>query len=179
MQLIRKEILVNGKSTDYDNIHYAAIRALSEEFQGCRYLEIGTAYGHSAFQAWTALKPKKITLVDTFIEERQLPFILRTLIVLGCTAEVEVLKGDSHDILPKIKDKFNVGLVDGDHTGKGSLRDLNDAWNLLEINGALIFDDIIMDKLREVSREFKLKNDIYEYKEYFDWKKGVAIMRKH
>jgi SAM-dependent methyltransferase len=56
-------------------------------------------------------------------------------------SKVALMTGDSHDILPSLKDKFNLILVDGDHSYGGAEADLRDCVKLLERGGLLVFDD--------------------------------------
>lgn len=56
--------------------------------------------------------------------------------------QARILSGDSKHLLGEIKEQFEVILVDADHTHEGALVDLNNAWNLLQDGGFLVFDDI-------------------------------------
>jgi len=56
--------------------------------------------------------------------------------------EVKFLDGDSKYMIPTLDDKFDLILVDGDHSYEGAYTDLNNTWKLLEEGGFLVFDDI-------------------------------------
>lgn len=178
MELIRKEIEVDGKKTNYDNIHYAAIRYFGKQFHGGKYMEIGTSYGHSAYQAWTAMHPSRMVLVDLFEEKRQMAFVVRTLVVIGCTADLSIHEGNSHRILKDINENFDLILVDGDHKPNGAWKDLVWAWEHLNEEGVIIFDDIDIKPLQEVSRAFKDEVNPYRYYESIEWKHGISAFKK-
>ena len=176
MQLKRQEIKINGQMTEFDNIHYAAIRALKEEMEGCRYLEIGVNNGNSALCVETYLQPKKMVLIDKFNRDQD-KLVARALVSIGCDCDLHIIKGDSHDILPKLKGVFDLILVDGDHSPKGAARDLRDAYELLSDEGTMLFDDIDLGNLLNTVRAFAKEYNI-DIEEHIEWKHGVAILRK-
>ena len=119
-----------------------------------RYLEIGTRLGHSlalvALLAGDALE--FAVSVDAYIAEyggepNGLDITELNLDAAGVgTSRIELWHGDSHRILPRLAEErrtFNLILVDGDHTDDGARRDLEDALELLEDQGVLVFDDCV------------------------------------
>lgn len=56
--------------------------------------------------------------------------------------EVKFLDGDSKYMIPTLNEKFDLILVDGDHSYKGAYTDLQNTWKLLKDSGFLVFDDI-------------------------------------
>jgi len=66
---------------------------------------------------------------------------------VGHAGTLELIKGDSHKILPRVFVErpsltFDLILVDGDHSVRGARRDLRAVLPRLRIGGALVFDDI-------------------------------------
>ena len=168
------------KRTELYNIHYSAMDQYCKEYKRCDYLDIGTNYGHSAFQAWTTFEPKSMVLCDLFNDKRMIPFVERTLVVIGCTSHVTFVSGDTEFSLEKYKDKkFDVILVDGDHTIRGAMRDLRNAWEMLANGGILIFDDLDILRLEIVFDTFIAGIDGVEWvKKHKEWKHGCGVIKK-
>lgn len=160
-------------------IHLEAIEAYCKGYRGGKYLEVGTNYGNSALQAWMTFAPSKMVLCDMFNEKRMIPFIQRTLLIVNCTSEVTFITGDSHQTVKRIKDTFDVILVDGDHTKKGALQDLRETWPLLRNGGIMLFDDIELVRLEEAIDDFSKSLENLEWiKKHKEWKHGVAVLKK-
>ena len=181
MQLNRSDIAyrINGelKGTRFDNVHYAAMSYFGKEYYGGKYLEVGTNLGRSAFRAWTDMKPKEMVLVDLF--KNNLKKILMTFVAIKCKSEIKILKGDSHNILPTIDDKYDLILVDGDHTREGLTKDLVDCYRLLKEGGTMLADDILPPwNLEGVCDNFAKEFPLKEYNKRTGWDHGVAIFRK-
>lgn len=138
-----------------------------------RYLEIGVRRGHSlalttccadvldghleyavGVDAWIA------NYGDEPNEGKQVVYEL--LEAVGAPWQnVSLMTGDSHEILPMLADigeqRFNLILVDGDHTNSGAMQDLVDAWPMLEPGGELVFDDAVAggdNRLLHIWRQF-------------------------
>lgn len=128
--------------------------------QPLRYLEIGTRQGHSlALVALIAGSRLELaTSIDLYIENyggepNGLEITEATLERCGVIAgellecgPVEMWQGNSHAILPHFIEelrRYNLILVDGDHTESGAREDLDHAWELLEPGGVMIFDDCV------------------------------------
>jgi predicted O-methyltransferase YrrM len=138
-----------------------------------RYLEIGVRHGHSlglvCLCAGTRLD---VAIgVDLFIDEyagepSSLEILEQNLIRLDIRMpRVILIEGNSHEVLPVLRGLvghgFNLICVDGDHTADGARRDLDDALDLLEPGGVLIFDDCIAGSegdLRAVWLEWHRQN---------------------
>lgn len=52
------------------------------------------------------------------------------------------LDGDSKELVPTLREQFDLVLVDGDHSPAGALADLTNCWPLVESGGQLVFHDI-------------------------------------
>lgn len=52
------------------------------------------------------------------------------------------LDGDSKELVPTLREQFDLVLVDGDHSPAGALADLTNCWGAVESGGQLVFHDI-------------------------------------
>ena len=52
------------------------------------------------------------------------------------------LDGDSKELVPTLREQFDLVLVDGDHSPAGALADLTNCWPLVEPGGQLVFHDV-------------------------------------
>jgi len=165
----------------WKNIHYAALEYHSSKYVGGSYLEIGSNYGHSSFQAWASMRPNKMVLCDIFKDNTMIPYIKRTLVCLGCIAEVTFLKGRSAYFYDKIQDMYDVILVDGDHSPDGATKDLQNAWKWLKKGGTLLFDDTNIKALKDVFDDFcdSIKYENHFHINYDEWKCGCGVIIKN
>jgi SAM-dependent methyltransferase len=115
-----------------------------------RYLEVGCRRGHSLAVVALAAGPhlESALAVDLWIENygdepNEGPDqVMSRLGALGVDIwKIRLLTGDSHELLPRLRQTFNLILVDGDHTAEGAAADLRDCFALLEPDGVLVFDD--------------------------------------
>jgi predicted O-methyltransferase YrrM len=121
-----------------------------------KYLEVGVRLGHSmAAVLLAAGKDLEYAVgVDCFIPgygdednpgPKQVTEWFEDLDI--DTKKVTLHAADSHVKLKqmgKAKRRFNLILVDGDHTESGAMQDLEDAWALLSPGGTLVFDDTVV-----------------------------------
>lgn len=133
----------------------AALAEFAAGSKGFRYLEIGCRLGHSLATVALAAGDRlsRAVVVDMWIEnygDEPNPGpgeVFQHLRALGVdTLPIELIQGNSHTILPWItgrEKKFDLILVDGDHTERGAEMDLRDALDLLAPGGLLIFDDAV------------------------------------
>jgi predicted O-methyltransferase YrrM len=170
---------VHAYGTKLHNIHYAAIKHYGRNYLGGNYLEIGTRYGHSALQAWSAMRPKRMFLCDIYPEKRQLTFVERYLVCVGCDSEVTFVEGNSLSMVPRIKQKFDLILVDGGHSNHEARKDLENSWKILAPGGTLLFDDTKIKRLEnEVTLFAKSLKDIKNFEVCNQWQEGVAVLEK-
>lgn len=167
----------------FDQYHFAVIWAL--EHSPKRILEIGTRSGLSICQLLSAHpeldKIEEVSLCDLwndgFISEEVVKIYLASLNI-KCE-KISYLKGDSKDIMPlMIQDgrKYDYILVDGDHQKLSATRDLENAVQLIEKEGVIVFDDISPYgcDLKDVWEEFKAKHKgEFIFEENYDGK-GVG-----
>lgn len=129
-------------------------KKVAEQLRGkpnLRYLEIGVYEGASLFWMFENIltdPTSKATVVDIF-EASYYNRFMRNLEKSGCRDRVEVLKGDSTDVLKKLSnDTFDLIYVDGGHMAYQVLTDAVLSWNLLKIGGFIVFDDYQLDSAR-------------------------------
>ena len=158
----RETILQHLKAgTPFWNNH-VGLAFLGERLQPASYLEIGCRTAGSFVQALGADSLREAVAVDLWAGSySELPNtrdfaasqIEHFLNATGSTRRVELRQGNSHVELKKLiaeGRKFDLINVDGDHTDAGALEDLEDAWQLLNERGAILFDDIIHPGFRSL-----------------------------
>ena len=129
------------------------LAAATELLRPDSYLEIGVRRGRSASVVARRAPACSILGIDLWnvgyagIENPGPKHVRSRLHEVGHAGEVELLSGDSHDVLPQLwRDRsgltFDLITVDGDHSTRGAARDLRDVLPRLRIGGALVFDDI-------------------------------------
>ncbi len=165
----------------YDQYHFAIERVM--DFAPKRILEVGVRTGLSICNMLSAYTDysgiEKVVLVDLWNDGFTSPSIVQmNLKAMGIPQDlfnkIELHTADSHEYLPKLIDQsifvvspatlFDYILVDGDHSKEGAAKDLEDAAQLIETGGVIVFDDIT-DRgcnLQDVWDDFKEIN----YKEF-------------
>ena len=109
-----------------------------------RYLEIGVCEGGSLLWMLENVlthPTARATGVDIFPGDSEKIFRYN-LKLSGFADKVAVMKGFSRDRLKELpKESFDVIYIDGSHMAKDVMRDAVLSWELLKIQGLLIFDD--------------------------------------
>jgi len=135
---------------DYgERVLHNTLTSLAKYSQPKSYLEIGTREGDSLKSVFIGCyKIKKLVLCDTWgsayggTGKGNHKHIETFLKVIGYDGEVKFLDGDSKYMIPTLNEKFDLILVDGDHSYKGAYTDLQNTWRLLKEGGFLVFDDV-------------------------------------
>ena len=109
------------------------------------YVEIGTFTGNSAAAVLGTGKIRRAVLIDNFcldfkgvrqskqmVEERLKQYN-------GC---FEVMEGDSRVIARDLKETFDIGFVDGDHSEESCRIDMTNMLPLLAPNGIMFVHDV-------------------------------------
>ena len=139
--------------------------------QPLRYLEVGVRLGHSLGLVTLAAEVlggdlEYATAIDAWIADYAgepnpgAAQVYELLEEIGPQHErVVMMSGDSHELLPALQGgpRYNLILIDGDHTDSGAAQDLEDAFELLEPGGELVFDDAVYEgdnRLLRVWRQF-------------------------
>lgn len=141
-----------------DNWYYADIvtvlMASAVLLRPENYLEIGVRRGRSMAVVAAICTDCKIVGIDRWQNTNYagMPnpgpeFVREELDKLGYEGRLELIVGDSHDVLPSYfmdhPDKFfDLITVDGDHSENGAEQDLRDVLSHLKVGGGLVFDDI-------------------------------------
>jgi predicted O-methyltransferase YrrM len=133
--------------------------------KGRQVLEIGSAHGYSAVVMALA-GAERVTAVDNHNGLTWLGDTLTTmhlnLNAHGVADKVEIMQGDSGDVLPRLAEeerKFGLVFVDGDHNADGAERDITLALQLTEAGGVIAVHDYLEhcccpDVLHVVNRMF-------------------------
>lgn len=141
-----------GEGWRYADI-LTVLTAAGELLEPSSYLEIGVRRGRSMAILASVSPDCTIVGLDLWQEgyagmENPGPALVeQELAKIGHRGDLELLTGDSHELLPRLfADRpditFDVVTVDGDHTPDGAARDLLDVVPRLRVGGALVFDDV-------------------------------------
>lgn len=148
-EIVWKELTQRLKRIDqHTKILWEAIGVVVSRLDPRSYLEIGVQDGGSLRRVIKAGKIKRLVLCDTWGSKygglnrgnhRRIENLLKKLKFDG---EVEFLDGKSQDLLPGLEDRFDLILIDGDHSYQGAFQDLNNCWHLLTQRGIIVYDDL-------------------------------------
>jgi hypothetical protein len=126
---------------------HATLRFLADDVRD--YLEIGCREGDSLREVVLhAPALKRVVVCDLWGSDfvgtgrGSHDHIDQLLDDLGYTGARVFLDGDSRKTVPTIRGKFDLVLVDGDHSDEGARADLTNAWPLVHYRGTLLFHDI-------------------------------------
>ncbi len=130
------------------------------------YIEVGVLTGNSAEAVLSTRKVRSAILIDNFsmtlngvkqskdmVELRLLPF----------RGLFEIIEGDSNDVLRQMTRLFDIGFVDGDHTGEGCRSDLENMMPLIRDGGIIFVHDVLnsyFKNLKDVSETFAREHNL-------------------
>lgn len=174
---------MNGNPSELYDLIQQTIHNYWIKLGELHYLEIGTQDGGSLL---SAMETKHVALgigIDTWGDKyggtgRGGPsFVISKLGPLS--RNVVLITGDSNFVLPMMAHKFDVILVDGDHSQEGCKSDLKNCLPLLSENGVMLVDDTdhpAHSYLRVTAKEFAGQNllSIKFHPNHF----GVAELRR-
>lgn len=105
-----------------------------------KILEIGTAIGYSALIFADALDGDcSITTIER--REDMIELALKNIIDLGYKENIDILQGEAEDILPNLKDKYDLIFIDA---AKGHyLEFFNETLKFLNPKGMIISDNVL------------------------------------
>lgn len=118
-----------------------------------QFLEIGSHQGRSAiwFIENGLDKDGEITCIDSWVwdieHEKTFDFNVNLCLKNNPNKKIIKLKGSSYFHLASLitqKKEFNLIYIDGSHKAKDVIVDACLCWNLLQLNGILIFDDYLL-----------------------------------
>jgi predicted O-methyltransferase YrrM len=155
---------------------YDALAKAAEIVKPKSYLEIGVYDGASlAAVILSAPEIETITLCDTFGDDfknwsggTETPkgsydHITRLASTLGFNGKLQVLVGDSNQLVPTLTGPYDLITVDGDHSYNTALNDCKNTYPLLRKGGLLCFDDSGRGEMTTIADQY-LKP---RYKELF------------
>lgn len=105
-------------------------------------LEIGTDIGISTKAFLENAFVKSLVSIDI----KECPLAEDEVKELGRMDDWTFIRGDSREIMPKQKQKYDIVYVDGDHSGKAASKDINMAWGLVKTPGILMIHDVLHQK---------------------------------
>lgn len=190
------------------NNFHGALRAIAFSIQPASYLEIGVAEGDSLMAVLECGSIKKIVLCDTWGGESggtnrgNSSHVWKRLVSAGYDNKalaVEILDGRSQERLPRwIEDRlywgvlqnimslrFDMILVDGDHSAEGAERDLDICIPLVRHGGGILcLDDVVHPDhpwlLGLWTRKLEGRHDFFTFKVRHDNgnEAGFAVRRQ-
>jgi predicted O-methyltransferase YrrM len=110
------------------------------------YIEVGVLTGNSAMAVLSTGCCKRAILIDNFSHPVYAGWnsspekVSKRLERYDGIFEIKV--GNSADVLPTIKEKFDIGFVDGDHNEPACLSDMEKMFPLLREDGIMFVDDL-------------------------------------
>lgn len=168
----------------YDQYHFALERVFSHAPKNI--LEIGVRTGLSICNMLSGYSDysqvERIVLVDVWNDGFASPEIVQMNLKAMNFPELPVkfIQGDSREVIPRMKKKYDYILVDGDHSKEAALADLENVVPLVADNGVIVFDDISPYgcDLLDVWEKFKANHkDEFTFDEDMAGK-GTAIAEK-
>lgn len=139
-------IFTTDCTTDLDGYRPTAwLRTLSR-FRGrdnLSMLEVGSHEGRSVlwfFEHILTGEGCRATCIDPWFNPEYYDHFVHNTAGLPVT----VIRAESENALPKLRDEFDIIYIDGDHHAAPVLFDGCFAWPLLKQGGAMIFDDYLI-----------------------------------
>jgi predicted O-methyltransferase YrrM len=167
------------EAEDYRYDMRVALRTIAKLMKPKLYLEIGVWRGWSMAQVLDVVPTVRAVGIDLWksnyagVATSSPDFVTQEL----SPRPVTLLTGDSAKVMQGMinkAEKYDLILVDGDHTTQGAIKDLFTAVSLLADGGVLIFDDLVpgteggSKTMVEVWADFKAAYPDLEYVEFDD-----------
>lgn len=73
---------------------------------------------------------------------------------------IQIIRGDSKEVLPTLTQKFDRIYIDGDHSYQGAKKDMELSLPLLKENGRIEVDDLHYKEVRQAFNEFVKENNL-------------------
>lgn len=158
---------LDGKCNVWD--HNVALVYLFDKLKALSYLEIGVLTCGSMVHALASKSIVRVTGIDPFTSTYAGIKYIKNKNVLAIVERqvhkfrkrVQLIKGLSQVELPKVKDEFDIALVDGAHNAQGAYLDLK--MTLPKVKKAIVFDDIHHQShvyLEDVAYDFAKENNL-------------------
>ena len=130
-------------------------------------------------------KKQFLDLRDGFVFTNEYQTFLQNIENTTKSPQVNIIKGFSNSILPNLitnSKKYDIIFVDGNHTAPCVLSDAIMSWEMLNVNGYMIFDDYLwgLDKNETLRPKMAIDNFISNYKDYLEvcWDGTLGGIRK-
>lgn len=176
--------MLNKRQVETRTFVYWAAQYLQPQ----NYLEIGVRRGWSLGMVCTTQPQCDVYAFDSwsydvnYRNSKGPQFVADEMKKLGYQKNIHFINGDSHQTVPKFfqenpEIKFDLILVDGDHSAEGALDDLKNTMPHLNKNGILLFDDIVL--IEELNLVFEQIKDIFPKFEYHSYTKnspGIGVI---
>jgi predicted O-methyltransferase YrrM len=162
------ELMIRMKKHIWD--HNIALVWLLKKLKVESYLEVGVLTCGSTVHAFCSKKCKRVVGIDafnsTYADKRYIKNknVLEDVVMKQASMfnkSIQFHKGISQVELPKIKESFDLALVDGDHSEAGAMKDLE--LTLPKVRKAIVFDDIHHPShvyLEDVAYDFARKHKL-------------------
>lgn len=188
-----RQFVAEGRRRAGDGWRYAdivtALAAACDVVRPSSYLEIGVRRGRSMAVVASRAPHCRMIGIDLWtsdyahMENPGPAHVEKELRECGFAGEMELISGNSHDVLPRLFAErpdlaFDLVTVDGDHSVLGAALDLRDVLPQLAVGGALVFDDIAHPahpRLADVWRRVVARQRRYSTWEFDDVGYGVAV----
>jgi predicted O-methyltransferase YrrM len=110
------------------------------------YIEVGVLTGNSALAVLSTGCCRHAMLIDNFSnthcgEWKSSPELVQENLK-QFKGMFQIKVGNSADVLPNVKEKFDIGFVDGEHNEPACLSDMEKMFPLLRENGIMFVDDL-------------------------------------
>jgi predicted O-methyltransferase YrrM len=110
------------------------------------YIEVGVLTGNSARAVLSTTRCRRAVLIDNFSTDLSRQWNSSPELVETNLAKYkglfEIKVGDSAAVLPTLKEKFDIGFVDGEHNEPACLSDMEKMFPLLREDGIMFVDDL-------------------------------------
>ena len=141
-------------TTDYFSINaYYWNYIIKENFKNFSYMEIGSYEGNSVSYILKNFSPKKVYCVDVWEKDKNYKGINKQNFdnfkfnMKEFEGRFSFFKEGSDNFFQKNSDYFDIIYVDGTHESHQVHKDINNAWNFLNLNGIMICDDYFYGNL--------------------------------
>jgi predicted O-methyltransferase YrrM len=165
MTLIDKLLIEIHIDPDLPKLH-STLQSLSKQIKINSYLEVGVWDGGSLI---SVLKNQKeplelVTAIDNFNDiygdliYENFDHVEKKLNEINYPGRIELIQESSHNVLPRLIEegrKYDLILVDGDHSYLGQYYDIADCWQLLDVGGIMIIDDTENKDMSWVKHDFE------------------------
>jgi predicted O-methyltransferase YrrM len=118
-------------------------------------------------------KEQFANVLDGFVFTDEYQTFLHNIEETKKSSQVNIIKGFSKLVLPSLitgSKKFDIVFIDGNHTAPCVLLDAVMSWELLNVNGYMIFDDYLwcMDLPETLRPKVAVDNFIKNYSDYLE-----------